>query len=630
MLQRRSRDPVPCFEIRRQRFRDLLLQLFLVRHDTDFAPRSRKLNRGPERLPGNIVFNSSPFEFPLPTMPWKNYFDYEDDTSEPLWVQRLGIPGNDESCTLVGQHTMEGDPWVTSDPLECPPFQQFCGQEPPQNYLGAILIYRFRDVNKDGLTDLLLGLEHDANYFAPPNISPGSKMFTNCNINNATAGGSPSDDQTGNLPPSATTPAAALVLKPMQCGFEYPWNVIHHDGSLDGDLGDDWRMERLLAPIALHKQIGEPFDAPTSSGAIQSQMGSFSDLDGDGIPDFLRMYSPNGPNPPDWELSLHLWDGEAAPTETTEPWASELPNRPWPLFASSIVTGVVGNTTNVDGYATLIDLHGDGLPDLVERNSGNPKVYANYGFSTPTLWGFREESEHFWIDFTSLTDVLDLGGGAGFRRTVAQSFVDLDNDGRVDILTPTGRRFSTGGGFTPMNSVQGNEHQVTFVGADTWQVEQDFLDVDGDGIEERVTVDSSTGSTNIYFRDTTSRRAVLETIDNGHGATTTVSYAPSTDSSVVTLGSEKLPSSVWVVSSIARTQGNGAVPAGDSSFTYELPTWNADERGNFGYRGFKTVRSVGPSGASTEERYDYSQDWTSHSIVELSRGECQPDLDCRH
>ena len=50
MLQRRSRDPVPCFEIRRQRFRDLLLQLFLVRHDTDFAPRSRKLNRGPERL----------------------------------------------------------------------------------------------------------------------------------------------------------------------------------------------------------------------------------------------------------------------------------------------------------------------------------------------------------------------------------------------------------------------------------------------------------------------------------------------------------------------------------------------------------------------------------------------------
>ena len=89
----------------------------------------------------------------MPILPWANKIYNQSGSA----VQNFGTRGSGESCTLAGQHTLESDPWEEDNQY---------GTNPPGTYIGAILIYSFRDVNGDGLTDLVTALEHDPSFFS--------------------------------------------------------------------------------------------------------------------------------------------------------------------------------------------------------------------------------------------------------------------------------------------------------------------------------------------------------------------------------------------------------------------------------------------------------------------------------
>jgi hypothetical protein len=146
---------------------------------------------------GNVAFGAETVVV-MPTLPWEN------QPSE----QELGTMGPGESCSLAGQHTLTWDPWK-------PEYNDPYWFAPPTEYLGAILIYSFRDVNGDGLVDLLTAVERDDNYFVPQGFAPPLV----CTLLPSGSGPFPTVGELGpgdQDPPGWTPPPALETLVP--CG----------------------------------------------------------------------------------------------------------------------------------------------------------------------------------------------------------------------------------------------------------------------------------------------------------------------------------------------------------------------------------------------------------------------------
>jgi RHS repeat-associated protein len=127
------------------------------------------------------------------------------------------------------------------------------------------------------------------------------------------------------------------------------------------------------------------------------------------------------------------------------------------------VSGSLGAGTSHAAF-DLADLNSDGLPDRVTTDGGQLRVALNlgYSFATPELWGAATlnegESTNFSVGPTLgfNAGIYDYAGGLSYDKNeskVPRDLVDVNGDGLLDRLTVSGSvlrvGINTGTGFLP-------------------------------------------------------------------------------------------------------------------------------------------------------------------------------------
>ena len=228
-------------------------------------------------------------------------------------------------------------------------------------------------------------------------------------------------------------------------------------------------------------------------------------------------------------------------------------------------------TTPVSAYsdftqgATLADLNGDGLPDLVYIDGGSGKIYMNNG--------------HGWVDAPTPWDILPYPT-ARFPLGVAQ-FADVNGDGLADIMVGDGNYIeviiNTGSGWF-------DDHAAWSAPSGYFaRLDQRVLDANADGVVDYMY--SLYGYTTEMYMNKSKPADLLVKISNGLGATTDITYESSAHYT-----NTFLPFIVQVVKSV---KVSTATENYTTNYTYANGLWAADGRE---FRGFGQVKVTDPDG----------------------------------
>ncbi len=227
---------------------------------------------------------------------------------------------------------------------------------------------------------------------------------------------------------------------------------------------------------------------------------------------------------------------------------------------SQQVKSTVGSPNEWRTWIDLFDFNGDGLPDKVVNASGGNAVYLNNG-------------QGFDAGFTVST----LGGTQWVRVSDTNNeglidYVDVNGDGLPDRVVSAGQASSTwqvqiNRGTSLASSIswpggpQGPIRDLTSEGA----AKIDLIDYNGDGFMDRVDASGSTWQIKLGGPPASSpkvRPFLLLHARNGLGGDTHVRYAPSTN-----FVNQVLPFIVWTTTGIRRTDGICTPPANVDLFS---------------------------------------------------------------
>ncbi len=319
--------------------------------------------------------------------------------------------------------------------------------------------------------------------------------------------------------------------------------------------------------------------------------------------------------------------------------------------------------------ALLTDLNGDGLPDYIATDS----AWVNDEYvSSPLKGGFNNGLRI--IDFAgspAVSDIPSVGranitteaylpGHSIASQTITTPWlvngtrdlwsrlVDTDADGRDDLMmwdanSATYRAyFNLSGVFTAQGAVvpAAIRNSVSTIGqpnslseTSTWRTRTDLVDFDGDGISEAIdygTSGSDFAPAQVAGHDPAGRPPrVLYQINNGRGATTTVTYASvSNVMNQDVANGYRMPHAMWVVTNLstvdvfAGTTTASATTYKDPVFTRDPPSSvYAADRGKWNFRGFREVTTTSPTNAKTLQKYEYgaagdllSPDWSGRLV----------------
>lgn len=288
---------------------------------------------------------------------------------------------------------------------------------------------------------------------------------------------------------------------------------------------------------------------------------------------------------------------------------------------------------------TIVDINGDGLPDLVSSGeptqfcipcttqccgfpncaSGRTWSYTNSqsllpwqvayntgaGFTDvdPAGWqGTERRSDIPYLDYTRFTNsgtvsLLEDVNGDSLPDYV--NFIDNNQDWEVGINT--GDHFTGNSSSRPTWSNIGSNRALIDkappTGAYDGKVRSTLLDLDGDGIIDRVTV---VGTTSVFFQvqpGKPPRANLLKRIDTGVGSSWEATYVAAAESGAA------LPFPVWTVNALTARSGltgNGHVLT--TNYTFTGPFFEAATREFRGFRASTETR-VG-DGRKTARSFD--------------------------
>lgn len=308
------------------------------------------------------------------------------------------------------------------------------------------------------------------------------------------------------------------------------------------DLDDDGRLDLVTPPL-------DAADEPVGNGAFGTVTGMWlwRGLGADGF-----AVRETWPTP--------VYDQTGIGGGFTAPTTGPLPNH----FASTL-----GLTT--------ADFDGDGAVDVIGDNAATSpsalSVAWNRGraFTAPTAIGASGPLLAWMADLAGGVNGSPLANGA---RIATRQLVDLDADGLPDLLdtTPvagdvtlqagvTGRH-NLGDALAPataLSSVWWYGNQYLTATSSAWQRRYGALDLTGDGVIDLAIVGTD-GVLRAVTEPANQPLRLLRAIDDGQGAITTVTYAPSTDPTVMDPSAGTLAAARWLVQSVTVAPGAGQPP----------------------------------------------------------------------
>ncbi|MGH7339090.1 MAG: toxin TcdB middle/N-terminal domain-containing protein, partial [Candidatus Rokuibacteriota bacterium] len=384
-------------------------------------------------------------------------------------------------------------------------------------------------------------------------------------------GGDPPD------PPPEDEPCLDRALgdrRPEHDGVAFLWRIYLNTGT---ELGSVASCDGRRNFVKVESEVALPPNAPESIHSFHEPWGmipTLVDLDGDQLPDILDVTggAVDADDAPLHQLDAIDWRfwrghnhhpfGEAPDDVNT--WFIPRADGVHPGFSvfNGIRSGWIDDPDDTDPavkvrhvFVDLVDVNGDGRPDLLAQSmAGELVAYLNEGGR------FRDEGMPLGV-LTSVERTTTrfalcppVAGDCGDRRHDLR-LLDVDGDHLVDQVAPSGAvRLNAGAlflGAAPAD-VLAAERRLTIVDEDapdtvdyTWHLENDWIDVTGDGLADQVRWDAA--GARVRAQDTSlGPPRLLRRIDNGRGRSVDFEYAPSTDPRVVTWSEgARLPQARW-------------------------------------------------------------------------------------
>lgn len=596
-------------------------------------------------------------------------------TTPPNWAL-AGTDGGSlltQRCGLNVQYTLIKSPGLPDPDAAC--------TRGDSNYRsGSVVNWRFMDVDHDGLVDMVAGV--DLNPLSVDGEHPGfadegllaydlervsNASFTK-EVDGLLATARAQHDGEASFECEATVPR--------RVGSWYQWLIYRNEGGgRFSEVPMRWGMPLPLvaAATSARTKVGrdQAGDTPYSGlsvsegGAAWIDADPFAvvDIDGDGLEDLVSSYKT--PEELDgtvarsqvWEVMRGRPDGMFEGRSTGIPYVVHAP-------AGAHANGVMlhggdpelGTLVIRESTANgLEDLNGDGVPDFVWMTSDDYDIedYQDWNVSTSAWLGNGTgvltcipESEDCAMSANAPQSIasgaianlrgrdrrfLVVAPFAGLETSTAQ-FLDVDRDGRVDMVQHGTVRLNAGGWFLPPRPLDpafahaADQLRLAPAGAlrpydyalsllrdldgdgtlDPVLRHSRFLDSDGDGRVDGVDAPTSPepgpGTWSVVV-DTHEPRGLLHWVDNGLGGRTYVDYASVRDDWVVP--DWHLPAQRWVVSSVESSAGDGT-PAMVTRYHYAEPAWTRDDDSRYGFHGFGEVRTDTPTGAQLTMTFDYT------------------------
>ena len=576
---------------------------------------------------------------------------------------------HDGECAFVWQRN-EGNGFGTAiTPIELPTFHwgegggfdpeddcSLAGQRSRYSNEGCptadhYLSYRFIDINGDYLPELVAGLQYDASCLEPsPPLGESpippewgwdpDRICSQLPL----AGG-----EASGLPPGTE----AFTRRHLDQCDEFLWLIYwnHGGGVLDSVPTPVW------SPVPLESN-GADTGVGSRARGFMSNYHAVIDVDGDGLVDVLTRQSALS------NTSFVVYRGNGGGgflrKSNGDPYFFSAPPDATTGRSSSNWIGTEGFGYGVvNGFAGLMDLSGDGKPDLLLRtepgdgavhsylNRGDHFQQSTTGFQNPAWWDSVTWS--VTQNATSPDNGTTIGSGdrAGWMFPL-----DYDEDGRLDLYRRDDASppmfndgndeddvgyisAGDGGGFISLGVELPDQHsdgvrQYLEVGLGEFRVLRDFVDLNGDGATDYVEPDNPNDDF-VYMTDPDLLAGkplrLLNRIDNGAGGITDIRYRASSDTAIDIPGTDDaqgMPTHTWLVDTITRTDVADALATtgtltGTTTYRYGPPIFNqalypSQLHGRYAFRGFERVRVTSPLGAVTESVYDYTLDWSGRLV----------------
>ena len=373
------------------------------------------------------------------------------------------------------------------------------------------------------------------------------------------------------------------------------------------------------------------FDSPNKYGPAMAEWrgvngnnrylySTLMDMNGDGLADRVFHYNYDTDEPGLW-VAFNNGSGFDAPNLwlDTPNDTTNMPYRIGPVGSSGLIV-----------YRILMDMNGDNLPDRVFWDNGVWVMLNNgAGFETETLWytsSQQWDNAPIWQGFS------------GSTTWTYSNLQDINGDGLPDRLTYENHQTQEDGLWASLNNGEGFDAPVKYwqttnkgeANMPQWQTDQyiynTLMDINGDGFLDRLAhYNYDTSEPSLWGAVNEGKLPLITSITNGHGATTSIEYAPLTDSSVYTKDTDAVypiqdvQGPMYVVKSYQSDNGLGGVSQMD--YHYEGLKVATNGRGFCGFR--EVIATNVETGIATTTFYRQDHPYKSMAFkkeVKLSDG----------
>jgi RHS repeat-associated protein len=341
------------------------------------------------------------------------------------------------------------------------------------------------------------------------------------------------------------------------------------------------------------------------------------DFNGDGLIDRVKLVPKVSTQP----IEVYIGKNNLADVNEWIPFGTV----PWSTgFYPTQVIHSGSNDSEV--HWSFLDFNGDGLPDRVAQTDTNLYVFLNTssGFElNPTVWPSSGKS----ISFTSY---MQGGLGSTDATLISEDYIDFNGDGLLDRLWLEGPtkaanmngsklniRFNTGSGFgsifsIPLNGIPRDFSHTLHQNlnpSDGLSIATitDFIDIDGDGLIDRVSQNNTTSLTVYKNALGFPSETLLLSVRNSNGGNATYNYIPNNK-----VKNPGYRSKQWVLESCTVNDGLGS--SEKTSYSYENGKYCIADHTDWG---FGLVKRIDPDGMINETYYAHN-DFTASQLADPS------------